>query len=1504
MTKFFMLPLLLVLHMSVNGGNNPLLLASNQVCVGSSTLLSEIIITESAASDFNIIGSGTIILEANSGSFGLGGGETVTLSGSASVTASIVVSASQVVITLNESNNNNDSELNSISIKGLKFIAPSATEYQVVYAPASTIAINGMSPGTKVADITGNTPPTATNTGFIECSGRSLNYNLQNNIGNGVPSNFMWVAANNPNVTGESTVSKYSTYLNDTIINKSGVAQNLIYTITPTGFTAGCQGNSYTLTVTINPTPDVIITNNTPVISNGGTTNISLSSSMPTVAFIYTVANPVEITGATGGAGNLIIQTLTNSGGQAQPVQYSITGTSVVGCQSDNKVAYVQVNGFQSVSSSDSLALVAFYNSTNGPSWSNQINPWLIGAVNTWLGVTVSAFRVTEVSLPEMNVTGFLPPELGDLTALTSFEVINVTQGVGLNGTVPSQIANLTNLTTLRLSGNNFTAFPSEVLTLTNLTTLELSRNGFMGTIPNALGNLINLTELDLSGDKFTGTIPDLSTITGPVAINLEHNELTSLPNVSTWNFNLLEIGYNQLTFEDLEPIQGIANMSYNNQKPLGNVQNVKLGRGETFTASFTVGGSANQYQWIKGVEPMPGGNSNSISIGDVSPVNNGVYKLRITNSTVPTVTLFSQPIFLTVSSVFSVDSLAAVALFNSTGGASWVNKEGWLSAPLETWQGLIFGDGRITEINLPDNNLTGTLPVDIGNLAELTKLDLGGSTPYGKSTNPNRNKIGGSIPGSLNNLVNLNYLNLSSNELTGTLPAVFSSLVNLTELSLTANKLKLGNFPSPILSMTNLASLKLSSCGITGAIPAAFQNMVNLQSLILNDNQITNIPLELASLPILYTLYLNNNLITDIPDFSTLPVLTEAHVQANKLTFEDLEYNTDVGPLTYVPQDSVGVKNQVLLLPGASHTISTSVGGTSNQYQWNKDGVAIAGATGSSFIITSADISKEGSYVYEVTSPLVPGLTLISRPVNLKISSLKRDSLALVHIYNATNGKTWTNKAGWLTGKLSTWFGVTITANRVSDIKLNNNNLNGAIPLEIIDIANLKTVDISTNKITGIPDLSPLTKLTSFNVSGNKLDFGSLESNKSLLAKISYLNQANFGMIIQDSVQVKSYYAVSIFTPGVNNLYQWKKNNIIIPGATLPTFFIESLDKTNMGTYICTVTNPTVPSLVLTSLPQTVLAVTDLTGILFAGSNNPATKGTVTLLKITQTGGYDTLGVQKIDELGNYKFNKVVLDDYQLLAFADTLTYVKALPTYYSKTIFWEEAETISITKDLNISYDVMSEFKPSPSTGTGVIKGILEEELGDNGGRVKGKGRVENAGVCARRVESGGRTKDDVLTLAGYVFTNENGEFEINHLTPGIYRLNIQYPGYPMDGNSFISIPIGLGDASQVQVEATVAENKISVRQLVINGIEDQQDYMAEVYPVPSKESVKIKFASQASSRKVEMMDLMGRRIQMANANEKQISLDVRSLPQGMYLLDIRDKNKSVKKVRIVVD
>ena len=67
-------------------------------------------------------------------------------------------------------------------------------------------------------------------------------------------------------------------------------------------------------------------------------------------------------------------------------------------------------------------------------------------------------------------------------------------------------------------------------------------------------------------------------------------------------------------------------------------------------------------------------------------------------------------------------DREALVALYEATDGDNWVNSENWLTdASLGSWYGVTIDDrGRVIELDLSHNGLSGTIPPELGDLIKL----------------------------------------------------------------------------------------------------------------------------------------------------------------------------------------------------------------------------------------------------------------------------------------------------------------------------------------------------------------------------------------------------------------------------------------------------------------------------------------------------------------------------------------------------------------------------------------------------------------------------------------------------------------------------------------------------------------------------------------------------------------------------------------------------------------
>ena len=101
-------------------------------------------------------------------------------------------------------------------------------------------------------------------------------------------------------------------------------------------------------------------------------------------------------------------------------------------------------------------------------------------------------------------------------------------------------------------------------------------------------------------------------------------------------------------------------------------------------------------------------------------------------------------------------------------------------------------------------------------------------------------------------------------------------------------------------------------------------------------------------------------------------------------------------------------------------------------------------------------------------------------------------DREILIALYEAADGPNWLNNENWLTdAPLGEWYGVdTDGSGRVVRLDLGNNELAGAIPVELGGLANLDRLDLWGNELSGsIPvELGGLTRLGTLWLANNQL--------------------------------------------------------------------------------------------------------------------------------------------------------------------------------------------------------------------------------------------------------------------------------------------------------------------------------------------------------------------------------------------------------------------------------
>ncbi|XP_071925959.1 uncharacterized protein [Coffea arabica] len=129
-----------------------------------------------------------------------------------------------------------------------------------------------------------------------------------------------------------------------------------------------------------------------------------------------------------------------------------------------------------------------------------------------------------------MGFEGTIPSQLGNLSFLVSLDMSNNS----FHGYLPTGMSHLRRLSFMALSNNNFAGeIPSWLGALDRLQYLSLSNNSFLGDLPaNICNNLSNLKEVDMFSNQLSDEIlSDLSNCSRLESLSLSYNQFSgSIP--------------------------------------------------------------------------------------------------------------------------------------------------------------------------------------------------------------------------------------------------------------------------------------------------------------------------------------------------------------------------------------------------------------------------------------------------------------------------------------------------------------------------------------------------------------------------------------------------------------------------------------------------------------------------------------------------------------------------------------------------------------------------------------------------------------------------------------------------------------------------------------------------------------------------------------------------------------------------------------------------------------
>ena len=475
-------------------------------------------------------------------------------------------------------------------------------------------------------------------------------------------------------------------------------------------------------------------------------------------------------------------------------------------------------------------------------------------------------------------------------------------------------------------------------------------------------------------------------------------------------------------------------------------------------------------------------------------------------------------------------DCEALLASRDALGGDKSLNWSEDLS--IGEWQGISIFDGRVVALDISSEGLTGTIPSELGSLANLRRLflynnQLAGEIPteLGSLANLRRlllwgNQLTGGIPTELGSLANLLSLDLSGNQLTGEIPTELGSLANLEGLSLWWNQLT-GGIPTELGSLANLLFLDLSENQLTGAIPPELGGLANLSELYLADNQLMTgcVPDGLRDVP-------NNDIERlGLPFCSEHPCVTGGAVEdatngglvsdcATLLAARDvlsgtaaLNWSADTPIADWSGVVLGGSSGRVTELHlsglGLTGQVPFELGSLSNLQELYLGGNRLTGCVPDGLRdVPNNDLARLG-LPFCSEHPCVAGGAVVDT-TNFGLMS-DCDSLL-----TARDTLAGTASLNWAADTpITQWDGVIVggTPKRVRGLSLEDGRLTGEIPKELGSLANLQELYLYNNQLTGeIPtELGSLANLKNLDLGGNQLT-GEIPTELGSLANLRWL--------------------------------------------------------------------------------------------------------------------------------------------------------------------------------------------------------------------------------------------------------------------------------------------------------------------------------------------------------------------------------------------------------------
>ncbi|KAM3317140.1 hypothetical protein ACQJBY_035015 [Aegilops geniculata] len=406
----------------------------------------------------------------------------------------------------------------------------------------------------------------------------------------------------------------------------------------------------------------------------------------------------------------------------------------------------------------------------------------------------------------------------------------------------------------------------------------------------------------------------------------------------------------------------------------------------------------------------------------------------------------------------------------------------------------------KLQILYLATNRLSGPIPASLGNLSNLLILDF------------QSNGLTGSIPESLGNLNLLNVLSLTSNNLTGSIPHTLGKLSSLVEFYLNGNQLE-GSIPVSVYNLSSLQFFNVQYNNLSGSISDDLDDLGNkftqLRQLSMDNNRFHgSISESLCNASMLELVQLSDNFISGVipkclgatmKSLSRL-LLSNTQLEArNDADWDFISSLTNCSMLSYLALDNNKLEG---VLPNSIANLST------NLEYFSVTGNMLHGniPEGIGNLVNLQLLQMDGNFLHGKIPESIGNLGILaelylnnnslSGPIQPMLGNLTALSI-LALAQNVLTGPIPSSLGSCPLMVLSLAFNrlvgpipkdIFLISELSVTVELQGNKLTGKIPLEVGNLVNIGSLDVSDNRITGLipASLAQCGSMQYLNMEGN----------------------------------------------------------------------------------------------------------------------------------------------------------------------------------------------------------------------------------------------------------------------------------------------------------------------------------------------------------------------------------------------------------------------------------